>query len=234
MKTRIINTELYRDKNFRSLSHKDRFVLIFLLTNEYLEALPVVAIDLELLAFHTSVTEQYLSDLIPKLSYFQLFYIDGFLIVGDLFTYANYRGGKTDNRKNELYEKLPDNIKDYVNLEGVIAQSLLNHCSIVEHIKHKPEIINHKSENIKHKPEIKNGVFVKPTQEEIKTYCLERKNNINPEKFRDYYESNGWKVGKNPMKDWKACVRNWEKSDKTVVSKPKFEGEDLEPYKDLF
>jgi hypothetical protein len=54
--------------------------------------------------------------------------------------------------------------------------------------------------------------FTKPSLEEVKAYCAERKNNVDAEKFIDYYESNGWKVGKNPMKDWKAAVRNWEKS----------------------
>lgn len=56
--------------------------------------------------------------------------------------------------------------------------------------------------------------FKKPTLEEVKQYCLERKNNINPEKFVDYYESIGWKVGRNTMKDWKAAVRTWEKNSK--------------------
>ena len=54
--------------------------------------------------------------------------------------------------------------------------------------------------------------FVKPTVEQVRDYCQERKNGVNPEKFVDYYDSNGWKVGKNPMKDWKAAVRTWEKN----------------------
>ena len=54
--------------------------------------------------------------------------------------------------------------------------------------------------------------FIKPTLEEIKTYCRERNNKVNADKFFNYYESNGWKVGKNPMKDWKAAVRTWEKN----------------------
>ena len=53
-------------------------------------------------------------------------------------------------------------------------------------------------------------VFKKPTLEEIKAYCQERKNTINPEQFLAYYEANGWKVGKNPMKDWRAAIRSWE------------------------
>lgn len=61
-----------------------------------------------------------------------------------------------------------------------------------------------------------NRKFKKPTIEDIKQYCYERKNNINAEQFIDYYEANGWKVGKNPMKDWKAAIRTWERRYKEV------------------
>jgi predicted phage replisome organizer len=53
--------------------------------------------------------------------------------------------------------------------------------------------------------------FVKPTIEEVQEYCTQRNNNIDAENFIDYYEANGWKVGKNPMKDWKAAIRTWER-----------------------
>ena len=55
--------------------------------------------------------------------------------------------------------------------------------------------------------------FAKPTLDEVQAYCLERQNSVDPENFIDFYESNGWKVGKNPMKDWKAAVRTWERRD---------------------
>ena len=55
--------------------------------------------------------------------------------------------------------------------------------------------------------------FIKPTIEEIRAYCYERKNMVDPEHFYDHYESNGWKIGKNGMKDWKAAVRTWERND---------------------
>ena len=48
--------------------------------------------------------------------------------------------------------------------------------------------------------------------EEVIAYCQERGNKVDPQKWYDYYSSNGWKVGKNPMKDWKASVRTWEKN----------------------
>lgn len=55
--------------------------------------------------------------------------------------------------------------------------------------------------------------FEKPTLSQIEQYCIERNNTVNAEQFFDYYESNGWKVGKNSMKDWKAAVRTWERSE---------------------
>ena len=55
--------------------------------------------------------------------------------------------------------------------------------------------------------------FTPPTIDEVSAYCRERGNDVDPERFLDYYTSNGWKVGKNPMKDWKAAVRTWEKGD---------------------
>lgn len=55
--------------------------------------------------------------------------------------------------------------------------------------------------------------FEKPTLSEIKEYCIERNNNVDAQHFYDYYESNGWKVGKNSMKNWQAAVRTWERSE---------------------
>ena len=51
----------------------------------------------------------------------------------------------------------------------------------------------------------------KPSVQEIKDYCLERNNGIDAEQFFDFYESKGWLVGKNKMKNWQAAVRTWEK-----------------------
>ena len=53
--------------------------------------------------------------------------------------------------------------------------------------------------------------FKKPTLDEVKNYCILRKNNIDAEAFIDFYESKNWQIGKNKMKCWKACVRTWER-----------------------
>ena len=59
----------------------------------------------------------------------------------------------------------------------------------------------------------KSPPFQKPTVDEVQAYCRERRNRVDPQQWLDHYESNGWRVGRNPMKDWKAAIRTWEKND---------------------
>lgn len=73
------------------------------------------------------------------------------------------------------------------------------------------EINKDKNNNIKTDKQ-KSTRFTPPSREEVQAYCLERKNNVDAERFIDYYTSNGWMVGKNKMKDWKASVRTWERN----------------------
>ncbi len=67
-----------------------------------------------------------------------------------------------------------------------------------------------KDESIKKAPRR----FAPPSVEEVASYCRERKNGVDAQRFVDFYASKGWKVGNNPMKDWKAAVRTWEGRDK--------------------
>lgn len=60
--------------------------------------------------------------------------------------------------------------------------------------------------------------FTPPTVDEVKAYCDERGNSVDPERFVDFYASKGWMVGKTKMKDWKATVRNWERSEKAKTT----------------
>ena len=61
--------------------------------------------------------------------------------------------------------------------------------------------------------------FKAPTREEVKQYAAENKLTLNVDNFMDYYESNGWKVGKNPMKDWKATARRWSRENRAQEPK---------------
>ena len=64
-------------------------------------------------------------------------------------------------------------------------------------------------------PPTRSKRFAPPTVDEVRDYCFERGNSVDPQRFVDYYTSNGWMVGKNKMKDWKAAVRTWEQKENT-------------------
>lgn len=90
--------------------------------------------------------------------------------------------------------------KDVPMLENV--QDVSNECPTEKEIEKE---IDKEKEKYKRQ-------FTKPTLEEVQAYCLERGKGVDAQKWFDYYSANGWKVGKNPMKDWKAAVRTWERS----------------------
>lgn len=58
--------------------------------------------------------------------------------------------------------------------------------------------------------------FIPPTLEEVSAFIAENNYRVNAEKFIDYYNANGWMVGKTKMKDWKAAVRNWHRNEREV------------------
>lgn len=82
----------------------------------------------------------------------------------------------------------------------------LENINNINNIYNTPPVCKHTT------PSQKRSHFIPPSVEEVKQYCLGRHNNVNAEKFVDYYTANGWCVGKNKMRDWQAAVRMWEKN----------------------
>lgn len=76
--------------------------------------------------------------------------------------------------------------------------------------------------------ESKRKPFCVPSLEEVRAYCRSRNSPVNPEAFHDYYTAKGWVVGRAPMKDWRAAVRNWERNEKPTAS-----AEKEDPYADV-
>lgn len=88
------------------------------------------------------------------------------------------------------------------------SQERIKGSTIIE----KSRVEEKREENITTSVSAK-AATVRPTLDQVTAYCAERGAGVNAEKWLAHYESNGWKVGKNPMKDWKAAVRTWEHSD---------------------
>ena len=73
----------------------------------------------------------------------------------------------------------------------------------------------------KSKPKEKSARFQRPTAHQVAQYCAERNNQVDPQAWMAHYEANGFKVGKNPMRDWKAAVRTWERNGMNKQPRPK-------------
>lgn len=128
--------------------------------------------------------------------------------------------GSTEADRQRLYdrrisdERKQKKLTQSRNLEEILEKSTPEiEIELEKKIKIEKEINSNASTTIKRKR------FEKPTLSEIKQYCIERKNNVDAQHFYDYYESNGWKVGKNSMKNWQAAVRTWEKNSYTSTTK---------------
>lgn len=82
----------------------------------------------------------------------------------------------------------------------------------------------------KDKDDEKRKRFSPPTLEEVQAYCTERNNNVDAQTFMDHYTANGWLVGKNKMKDWKAAVRTWERNSYSTTTKKNTKAQELDDF----
>ena len=120
---------------------------------------------------------------------------------------------REQNREEGKFGKSKYVITDMLKSEKPFVENpLADNPSAENHAQYNTKELNTKESNTKR------YVFIKPTIEDIEDYINEKGYRVDAHKFYDYYESNGWKVGKNPMKDWKAAIRNWARND---YDKPK-------------
>lgn len=113
------------------------------------------------------------------------------------------RGGKTEANENQTVSKPEANRKQTVSeKEGEKENEKENEKEKEGEIENECYIARTRTR------------FVPPTLDEVIAYCQERGNSVDAERFVSFYESNGWKVGKNPMKDWRAAVRTWERDNR--------------------
>ena len=126
----------------------------------------------------------------------------GWLVIKDdgvlIPRFARWMGTSAKRRLNDTNRKRQTRRDDVRNLSASNADKLRT--------ERGPE--KRREESNKKPP------FIPPCVDEVAAYCRERNNRVDAESFVSHYQSNGWKVGKNPMRDWRAAVRTWEKNDR--------------------
>lgn len=118
-----------------------------------------------------------------------------------------------DRAQNAYEDKCRKNAKNIAKRYAEVEDDgIRSNTTVYERYQSKSK--NKSKDNAHKSADIARARFTPPTLEEVSAYCQERGNNVDAERFMSFYESNGWKVGKNPMKDWRAAVRTWERDDR--------------------
>ena len=128
-----------------------------------------------------------------------------------------------DGRKRELKSRLSNSERQSIKICNADIQNLKE--SNTYRNTNNNTVSNNIGENNNTPKAEKKERFKAPTVEEVQEYCTERGNNIDAQHFIDYYSARGWMLGKNHIKDWKACIRTWERNDSF---KPKKHNEESE------
>jgi len=236
---RSINTSFWSDEFNETLTPLEKYFFLYLLTNPYTNMCGVYKLGIKRICFETGMTEKEVNHAFQSLSKgFKAFYIipDGYVILRKFIKNQSYNANMKTAVFNQINE-LPNNIKElffsYVmDLEALekhlnnseAFESLLKPLKPVKETEYEYEYesemeseFKSKSENefeckglTPDKPTAKKTVFIKPTESECINYFSEKSQaGIEASKFFNYYESNGWMVGKNKMKNWKAAASNW-------------------------
>ena len=159
-------------------------------------------------------------------------------IVDGTITIPNWEKHQSIDKMEKLKEQNRQRVAAHRQKQRLLASK--NDCNVTSNVTvmecnatdkiRLEEDKNRIDNSIEEKPKRKR--FTPPTLEEVKAYCLERGNKVNAERFIDYYTSNGWQVGRNKMKDWKAAVRTWEKNEYSTPTKDKNDGWCFTPNED--
>jgi hypothetical protein len=119
---------------------------------------------------------------------------------------------RKDRMKETVYTAEKALLREKENGSYSLCQPTVNQLATnCQHRLGKDRLGKDSIDNIADKPQKK---FIPPTLEEVTNYCKERNNSIDPQQFIDHYTANGWFRGKTKIKDWKACVRTWEKNER--------------------
>lgn len=102
------------------------------------------------------------------------------------------------------YQQTEQQTEQQVNSDRTTSEQRVNTLKEVKEVKELNNIVE------------KSIRFIPPHIEEVKNYCIERKNDVDPQKWFDFYTAKNWMIGKTKMKDWKAAVRTWENNNKNA------------------
>ena len=216
---RIVDTDFWLDdKVVDMFSPEDKLFMLYLLTNPHTTQLGIYSLETVSVLLDRFESKYHMIQYSSKTSE---------IAVKNYLRHSIIKGGKP---VEDLLMKEISKVKNK-NLLRYVFDELVTHDNLNETVKKVMSFINENEINNDNDNDNDNDVsyhdsyddsyhdsskpqrkrFTPPTVDEVRAYCQERGNQVDPERFVDFYESKGWKVGNAPMKNWKASVRTWEK-----------------------
>lgn len=219
---RYISTSFWTDKWVRMLDPSERYLYMYLLTNPQTNISGIYQITLDRIAFDTGYDER---TLVPMFERFRKagkasFIDDEWIILPSWPKHQRWEIKATIKKGIEsVLNSIPKNVLAHAKELGYTypIDSLLvgyTYSPSYSDLDSDTDTDTDSDTDYEQTPDkpAKRVTFQKPTLEQVREYCKERENKIDPEQWLDHYEANGWMVGKTKMKDWKATVRNWERN----------------------
>ena len=223
---RVVDTQFWNDdKVVDCFSPEDKLFMLYLMTNPHTTQLGIYPVNEKVMAFELGYSLDTINILLERFEnkYKIIKYSKDTkeIAIKNYLKYSIVKGGKP---VEDLLTKEISKVKDK-RLMNFVYDNVISYSNINESVKnilnkYNNDNVNDNDNDVSYHDSYDDSYhdmskrFKKPSIEEIINYCKERNNNVNPNKFYDFYETKGWYVGKNKMKDWKACVRTWEQRDK--------------------
>lgn len=225
---RIVDTSFWTDGKVDDFTPEDKYFMLYLLTNPFTTQLGIYEISIKQAAFQLGYSIDAFNALLERFQnkYHMIVFSKSTneIAILNFLRHSIIKGGKPVEdclnkeiakvKNKELIRIVFNFISDKDDLNDTVRKIINMYENDLENDNDNDndnEVSYHDSYNdsLKNK---KSKRFIKPSIDDIQNYCNERNNNVDANKFYNYYESVGWKVGKNPMKDWKAAIRTWERN----------------------
>ena len=212
MSYRITNIEKWKDLWFSNLTPHAKLLFFYFVEN--CDNAGFFEVNKKFMLFYTGLTEEQLMEAGTELKKSYIKSQDGTKLWFKNF--LKYQKKTPLNSSNNVHKQIisiiQDNLSDETKFKGnaVINSLLPTDLQVAKVVRKKKEVSE--ENNSEDLPIIKTHKFLKPSTEEVFEYMVEKEfefAKIESQKFINFFESKGWKVGKNPMKSWKSAVANW-------------------------
>ena len=228
---RIVDVEFWTDEKVVELfSPEDKYFFLYLMTNPHTTQLGIYRISPKIIAFEMGYSIDAVNVLLDRFEnkYNLIRYKNGEVAIKNTLRHSIIKGGKpvedllmkeiSQVKNKDFLKWVYQNVKGSTDLNDTVRKILETFND--NDNDNDNDVSCHDTHDESYHESSKR--FTPPTLEEVKVYCQERNNGVDPYKWYDFYQSKGWMVGKNKMKDWKASVRTWEPKQRPATEDSSF------------